>query len=145
MADWSTAAELPASTKQCASKAGAGQIWRSLAIQFRDPRCWQILSLALLLIYGLWALGFDQSLVGVAAILICALMVQWIGCKGAGIRPHDPLSALISGCSSDRSEACICGCVDLVGSMLTVRRDLKARKPVKLCNGPPSLNGLQYN
>jgi hypothetical protein len=65
-----------------------------LAIQFRDPRCWQILSLALLLIYGLWVLGFDQSLVGVAAILICALMVQWIGSKGAGIRPYDPLARL---------------------------------------------------
>jgi Na+-transporting NADH:ubiquinone oxidoreductase subunit NqrB len=99
MADWNTAAELRAPTKECASNAGTGQIWRSFAIPLRDPRCWQILSLALLLIYGLWALGFDQSLVGVAVILICVLMVQWIGSKAAGIRHYDPLSALISGLS----------------------------------------------
>ena len=98
MSHWSTAAELPAPAKECA-RAGAGQIWRSSAIQLHDPRRWQILSLALLLIYGLWALAFDQSLVGVATILVCALMVQWIGSKVAGIRHYDPLSALISGLS----------------------------------------------
>src|SRR5262245_7921361 len=96
MADWNTA-ELRAPTKET-SNAGTG-IWRSFAIPLRDPRCWQILSLALLLIYGLWALGFDQSLVGVAVILICVLMVQWIGSKAAGVRHYDPLGALISGLS----------------------------------------------
>jgi Na+-transporting NADH:ubiquinone oxidoreductase subunit NqrB len=99
MFHWSTAAELPGSAKAYASTARAGQIWRSLASLLNDPRCWQSLTLALLLSYGLWALGFDQSLAGVAAILICALMVQWIGSKAAGLQHYDPLSALISGLS----------------------------------------------
>jgi len=99
MSHWSTAAELPASAKANASNARTVQIWRSFAILLNDPRCCQILTLALLLIYGLWSLGFDQGLAGVAAILSCALMVQWIGSKIAGVQQYDPLSALISGLS----------------------------------------------
>jgi Na+-transporting NADH:ubiquinone oxidoreductase subunit NqrB len=99
MSHWSTAAERPTSAKAYASNARAEPIWRSFAILLNDPRCWQILTLALLLIYGLWALGFDQSLARVAAILFCALMAQWIGSKVAGVQQYDPLSALISGLS----------------------------------------------
>ena len=99
MSHLSAAAELPASAKAYASNTRPEQIGRSFAIRLHDPRWWQIATLALLLIYGLWGLGFDQGLAGVAAILICALMAQWIGSKVAGVQHYDPLSALISGLS----------------------------------------------
>jgi len=65
----------------------------------RDPRWWQIFSLALLLGYGWWALDFDQPLLGVAAILICGLVAQWVGSKWAAVTAYDPRSALISALS----------------------------------------------
>jgi len=69
------------------------------AARLKDPRYWQILSLALLLAYGLWALGFDQSLLGVAVILLCALLAQWLCSQAASLPYFDPLSAPISALS----------------------------------------------
>jgi Na+-transporting NADH:ubiquinone oxidoreductase subunit NqrB len=70
-----------------------------MLIQMRDPRWWQIFSLTSLLVYGLWALGFDQSLGGIATILFSALMTQWVASNAAAEAHYDPLSALVSALS----------------------------------------------
>jgi Na+-transporting NADH:ubiquinone oxidoreductase subunit NqrB len=99
MSHLSAAAELLASAKAYATSPGSEQIGPLFTIRLYDPRWWQIVTLALLLIYGLWALDFDQGPAGVVAILFCALMAQWIGSKVAGVQHYDPLSALISALS----------------------------------------------
>src|SRR5262249_48798969 len=72
---------------------------RPQATEFKDPRYWQILSLALLLIYGLTALGFDQRTLNVVIILVAALLAQWVCSKAIHLPRYDPLSALISALS----------------------------------------------
>jgi len=65
----------------------------------RDARTWQILSLGLLLAYGIAALGFDQTPGNIVLILIVALAMQWLcGCVICG-KAFDPLSPIITGLS----------------------------------------------
>lgn len=74
----------------------------------RDPRLWQILSLSILLGWGVCRLGFQVSPAQIAATLLTALVTQWV-CDmrfraGAVILGHwrlpfEPRSALISALS----------------------------------------------
>jgi enediyne biosynthesis protein E5 len=139
MSHFNVAAELPASTKAYASNTRPEQIRRLFAIRWYDPRWWQISTLALLLIYGLWALGFDQGLAGIAAILICALMAQWIGSKVVGVQHYDPLSALISGLSLSLLLR-----ADEVGTLATASVVAIASKFLIRCNGKHIFNPTNF-
>jgi Na+-transporting NADH:ubiquinone oxidoreductase subunit NqrB len=116
-----------------------------------DPRCWQIFSLALLLGYGLWALGFDQSLLGVAAILICGLVAQWVGSKTAAGAPYDPRSALISALSlclllrSDNVLILACASVLAIASKFLIRWNGKhVFNPTNFAIGVTVLTGAAW-
>ena len=65
----------------------------------RDPRPYQIATLALLLAYGLLGLGFDVPAVHVVLILGTALLTQRVLTDAWGLPRFDPRSALISGLS----------------------------------------------
>ena len=65
----------------------------------RDPRPYQIATLALLLAYGLLDLGFDVPAVHVVLILGTALLTQRVLTDAFGLPRFDPRSALISGLS----------------------------------------------
>ena len=70
------------------------------AMQWRDPRLFQIASLGLLLCYGLGVLGFDQPPANVAVIFAAALATQWAGQSiTAPGKAFDPLSPLITALS----------------------------------------------
>src|SRR2546428_652745 len=65
----------------------------------RDPRPYQIATLALLLSYGLIRLGFDVPALHVFLILGTALLTQRVLTDAYGLSRFDPRSALISGLS----------------------------------------------
>jgi Na+-translocating ferredoxin:NAD+ oxidoreductase RnfD subunit len=65
----------------------------------RDPRLYQIATLALLLAYGLVHLGFDVPPLHVALILATTLLTQWTLTATWRLPRFDPRSALISGLS----------------------------------------------
>jgi Na+-transporting NADH:ubiquinone oxidoreductase subunit NqrB len=65
-------------------------------ISFADARIWQILSLALLLLYGVGVLGFDQTPANILLITLTALATQWLCDRTRSDRPFDPLSPLIT-------------------------------------------------
>jgi Na+-transporting NADH:ubiquinone oxidoreductase subunit NqrB len=65
----------------------------------RDPRLYQIATLALLLAYGLVHLGFDVPTLHVALILATTLLTQWTLTVTWRLPRFDPRSALISGLS----------------------------------------------
>jgi enediyne biosynthesis protein E5 len=74
------------------------------AVRLRDPRIWQILSLGVLLSYGMLVLGFDQKPAGIAVLIGSALMAQALGTwastwvKNRSWR-FDPLSPAITALS----------------------------------------------
>jgi enediyne biosynthesis protein E5 len=65
----------------------------------RDPRPYQIATLALLLVYGLTRLDFDVPGLHVVVILATALLTQRVLTDAWGLPRFDPRSALISGLS----------------------------------------------
>lgn len=65
----------------------------------RDARTWQVLSLGLLLTYGVVQLEFDQAPGNIALIICCALATQWVCTRTLTDKPFDPLSPLITGLS----------------------------------------------
>jgi Na+-transporting NADH:ubiquinone oxidoreductase subunit NqrB len=67
-----------------------------------DPRLWQIGALTALLMYGVFVLRFEVTLLRAALIVGAAMAAQWGLCRAAAWLPHstfDPRSALISGLS----------------------------------------------
>lgn len=67
--------------------------------QRKDPRNYQIATLAALVVYGLVGLDLEISL-GMASTLIgMAIATQWLGTHFAGLPRFDPKSALISSLS----------------------------------------------
>ena len=73
--------------------------FRRLPMLLVDARPWQILSLGLLLAYGMLALAFDQAALGIPLILCAALATQWVCGWASGADRFDPLSPLITGLS----------------------------------------------
>jgi Na+-transporting NADH:ubiquinone oxidoreductase subunit NqrB len=65
----------------------------------RDPRLYQIATLAVLLAYGLLRLGFDVPVLHAVLILTTALVAQLVFTKAFRLPRFDPRSALISGLS----------------------------------------------
>jgi len=65
----------------------------------RDPRIFQIASLASLLLYGMVRLGFDVSPARAALLLASAVAIQILCSRVAGLPAVDLKSALISGLS----------------------------------------------
>jgi enediyne biosynthesis protein E5 len=66
---------------------------------FRDPRLYQILVLAALLVYGVAQLDFDVTLPRAALLLGTALLTQAVCTRLWRLPAFDPKSALISGLS----------------------------------------------
>jgi Na+-transporting NADH:ubiquinone oxidoreductase subunit NqrB len=64
-----------------------------------DPRLWQILSLAVLLGYGMLALGFDQAALAIPLIIVSALATQWVLTRAYALPRFEPSSALITSLS----------------------------------------------
>ena len=67
--------------------------------QRRDPRLYQIASLASLLFYGLFWLHFDITAWQIAATIGTALLTQYVGTRLAKLPFFDPKSAFISSLS----------------------------------------------
>jgi enediyne biosynthesis protein E5 len=67
--------------------------------QRKDPRLYQIASLAGLLAYGMGVRGFDVTPARAAFLLASCLLVQWLCERLAGLPRFEPKSALISGLS----------------------------------------------
>ncbi len=65
----------------------------------RDPRTWQVLSLATLLTWGTIWLGFDQPLHKIALAVTAALLTEALLAPLVASRPFEPRSALISSLS----------------------------------------------
>lgn len=68
-------------------------------LRCRDPRLWQIATLAGLLGYGVAFLGFDVTPVRAVLIVSTALATQLVGTRFARLPAFDPWSALISSLS----------------------------------------------
>jgi Na+-transporting NADH:ubiquinone oxidoreductase subunit NqrB len=91
-----------------------------------DPRLYQIGALTLLLLYGIFALGFDITLTRSALLVGTAIATQAICGRIKGV-PFDPRSAAISGLSLSlllRSESLmllIAGAVIAVASKFVIR------------------------
>lgn len=66
---------------------------------WRDPRLYQIISLATLLLYGLFWLQFDISIWQIAITLGVAHVTQYAGTRYFNRPSFDPKSALISSLS----------------------------------------------
>jgi Na+-translocating ferredoxin:NAD+ oxidoreductase RnfD subunit len=67
--------------------------------RLRDPRLYQIATLASLLAWGLFALDLEVRPGVAAVILATALATQWAGGRAVGLPRFDPKSALISALS----------------------------------------------
>jgi Na+-transporting NADH:ubiquinone oxidoreductase subunit NqrB len=67
--------------------------------RLRDPRLYQILVLASLLVYGVAALDFEITVPRAALLLGTALLTQFAGSRLWRLPAFDPKSALISGLS----------------------------------------------
>jgi enediyne biosynthesis protein E5 len=65
-------------------------------ISLADARTWQILSLGLLLSWGVGMLGFDQTPINIGLIVASALATQWLCGRAISGTPFDPLSPLIT-------------------------------------------------
>src|SRR4030095_16024962 len=65
-------------------------------ISLADARTWQILSLGLLLSWGVGMLGFDQTPINIGLIVASALATQWLCGRAISGTPIDPLSPLIT-------------------------------------------------
>ena len=72
---------------------------RRVLPELRDARDWQILSLSLLLAYGIGFLGFDQQPFSVALIVSTALVTQYVCGRLVGLAAFDPKSPLITSLS----------------------------------------------
>ena len=70
-----------------------------LRSRLADARTWQILSLGLLLTYGVSLLGFDQEPGNIALVIGCALATQWACTRILTDKAFDPMSPLITGLS----------------------------------------------
>jgi Na+-transporting NADH:ubiquinone oxidoreductase subunit NqrB len=65
-------------------------------LSFADARIWQILSLGLLLTYGVGMLDFDQTPFNIAVLIVTALATQWLCSRAISGQRFDPLSPLIT-------------------------------------------------
>jgi hypothetical protein len=74
-------------------------IWATVVAEARDPRLYQIESLAGLLLFGVARLDLDVRGLHAAVILLTVLATQYVGGRLDGRPRFDPRSALISGLS----------------------------------------------
>jgi Na+-transporting NADH:ubiquinone oxidoreductase subunit NqrB len=71
----------------------------NLRKRLSDPRCYQVLVLGCLLVFGITALDFGIHWQNAVAIMVTAQSVQYLGSRLAGLARFDPLSALITSLS----------------------------------------------
>ena len=98
-----------------------------VSVRRRDPRLYQIATLAGLLVYGMGWLGFDVEPRMAVLILITALVTQLAATRLSGHARFDPRSALISGLSlclllrTSSPALAILAAVIAVGSKFAIR------------------------
>src|SRR5262245_62556920 len=98
-------------------------------ISLTDARTWQILSLGLLLTWGVVWLGFDQAPTNIALIIASALATQWLCGRAISGTPFDPLSPLITAFSlclllrATSPAILVLGAVLAIGSKFVLRFD----------------------
>lgn len=104
-----------------------------------DPRLYQIVSLSMLLLYGLTWLHFDISLWQIAITLITALLTQYAGTRFYNLPAFDPKSPLISALSlclllrTDHLEVAALAAVVAIGSKFIIRwKDKQVFNPTNL-------------
>lgn len=68
-------------------------------VRLKDPRCYQIIVLSMLLVYGVFALDFGIHWQNAVAIICTAQFVQLLGTRAVGLDRFDPLSAVITSLS----------------------------------------------
>ncbi len=86
-------------TEAVGSRAGGRLLRLAAAAELRDPRLYQIASLAGLLVFGVARLDLDVGGVQAGVTLLTVLLTQYAGTRLAGLPRFDPRSALISGLS----------------------------------------------
>jgi Na+-transporting NADH:ubiquinone oxidoreductase subunit NqrB len=70
-----------------------------MRVDWRDPRCWQIASLTVLLAYGIAVLDFDQAVSTVLVTITAGLATQALFTWWQRLSCFDPLSPLITALS----------------------------------------------
>jgi Na+-transporting NADH:ubiquinone oxidoreductase subunit NqrB len=104
-----------------------------------DARYWQVLSLGLLLTFGMAFLGFDQRLEAIPLIIGSALLAQWLGTRAVGLPRFEPWSALITSLSlcillrASSVEVLMAAAAAAVGSKFMIR-----------CNGKHVFNPANF-
>jgi hypothetical protein len=106
---------------------------------WRDPRLYQIISLSVLLLYGLLWLDFDVSLGQTAVTIGTALLTQYAGTRFYNLPSFDPRSPLISALSlclllrtNHLAVAALASCI-AIGSKFVVRwKDKHVFNPTNL-------------
>ena len=98
-----------------------------LAKHLRDPRCYQVVVLSSLLLFGVTVLDFGIRWQNAVAIIVTAQIVQLAGTRLAAVPRFDPLSALISSLSltlllrTDTLALAAAAAVIAIGSKFLVR------------------------
>lgn len=67
--------------------------------RLKDPRCYQVAVLGLLLSYGIFGLDFGVRWQNAGAIIIAAQLTQYMATRLVGLPRFDPMSALITSLS----------------------------------------------
>lgn len=118
---------------------------------WRDPRLYQIASLATLLFYGLFWLHFDLSLWQITATIGTALLTQYVGTRLAKLSFFDPKSALISSLSlcillrADHLAIAVLASVIAIGSKFVFRwQDKHLFNPTNLALAVALATGLGW-
>jgi Na+-transporting NADH:ubiquinone oxidoreductase subunit NqrB len=100
-------------------------------VSLADARTWQILSLGLLLTYGVSVLGFDQTPGNITLIIAAALGTQWLCSRTISGTAFDPLSPLITAFSlclllrASSPAILVLGAVLAIASKFVIRFDGK--------------------
>ena len=98
-----------------------------LAKHLRDPRCYQVIVLSSLLLFGVTVLDFGIRWQNAVVILVTAQFMQFAGTRLAGLARFDPLSALITSLSltlllrTDTLALAAAAAVIAIGSKFLVR------------------------
>lgn len=116
-----------------------------------DPRLYQIISLATLLLYGLFWLHFDVSIWQIAITLGVAQLIQYAGTRYFNLPSFDPKSALISSLSlclllrtNDLPVAALAAFI-AIGSKFVIRwKDKHAFNPTNLALVVVLMSGLGW-
>lgn len=121
------------------------------AINWRDPRLYQIASLSSLLLYGLTWLHFDVSMWQIAITLGAAQLTQYAGTRYFNLPSFDPKSALISSLSlclllrtNDLAVAALAAFIAIASKFIIRWKDKHVFNPTNLALAVMIASGLGW-